>query len=61
MVPCRTVADFLGYGHDGNEELVRRIKSNLEQRGHDVRFNKSKQQVPPPSGIDYTKSLEVAG
>ena len=32
---------FLSYGHDGNEELVRRIKVDLEQRGHDVWFDKS--------------------
>ena len=27
---------FLSYGHDRNEELVRRIKADLEARGHDV-------------------------
>lgn len=32
---------FLSYGHDNNEELVRRIKADLEQRGHDVWFDKS--------------------
>jgi hypothetical protein len=32
---------FLSYGHDGNEELVRRIRTNLEARGHDVWFDKS--------------------
>lgn len=32
---------FLSYGHDANEELVRRIKADLEQRGHDVWFDKS--------------------
>jgi hypothetical protein len=32
---------FLSYGHDSNEELVHRIKTDLEQRGHDVWFDKS--------------------
>ncbi|MCA9122279.1 MAG: TIR domain-containing protein [Planctomycetaceae bacterium] len=32
---------FLSYGHDANEELVRLIKVGLEQRGHDVWFDKS--------------------
>src|SRR6266446_7035964 len=32
---------FLSYGHDSNEELVRRIKADLEKRGHDVWFDKS--------------------
>lgn len=31
---------FLSYGHDANEELVRRIKADLEKRGHDVWFDK---------------------
>ncbi len=38
MTPQRI---FLSYGHDANEELVRRIKADLEQRGHDVWFDKS--------------------
>lgn len=32
---------FLSYGHDSSEELVRLIKTDLEQRGHDVWFDKS--------------------
>jgi hypothetical protein len=32
---------FLSYGHDSNEELVRRIKTDLEKRGHDVWFDKA--------------------
>jgi hypothetical protein len=31
---------FLSYGHDSNEDMVRRIKTDLEQRGHDVWFDK---------------------
>ncbi len=31
---------FLSYGHDANEELVRRIYADLKQRGHDVWFDK---------------------
>jgi hypothetical protein len=27
---------FFSYGHDSNEELVRRIRYDLEKRGHDV-------------------------
>ena len=32
---------FLSYGHDNNEELVRRIYADLKQRGHDVWFDKT--------------------
>jgi len=32
---------FLSYGHDANEERVRRIKADLEKRGHDVWFDKN--------------------
>lgn len=32
---------FISYGHDANEELVRRIKADLEERGHDVWFDKN--------------------
>jgi hypothetical protein len=32
---------FLSYGHDHNEELVRLIKTDLENRGHDVWFDKN--------------------
>jgi hypothetical protein len=32
---------FLSYGHDAKEILVRRIKADLEKRGHDVWFDKS--------------------
>ncbi|HEY9175392.1 MAG TPA: TIR domain-containing protein [Verrucomicrobiae bacterium] len=31
---------FFSYGHDANEELVRRIKTDLEKRGHEVWFDK---------------------
>ena len=39
--PSEPLRIFLSYGHDANEELVRRIKADLEQRGHDVWFDKS--------------------
>src|ERR1039457_32040 len=32
---------FLSYGHDSNEELVRRIYADLKKRGHDVWFDKN--------------------
>ena len=32
---------FLSYGHDDNEEIVRRIKADLEKCGHDVWFDKN--------------------
>ena len=32
---------FLSYGHDSNEDLVRRIRADLEERGHSVWFDKS--------------------
>ncbi len=43
-VPAESVTPrriFLSYGHDANECLVRRIKADLEKRGHDVWFDKS--------------------
>lgn len=39
--PIAPMRIFLSYGHDDNEELVRRIKADLETRGHDVWFDKS--------------------
>lgn len=39
--PFTALRIFLSYGHDENEELVRRIKADLQQRGHDVWFDKT--------------------
>src|SRR5271170_1007174 len=39
--PVAPLRIFLSYGHDANEELVRRIKTDLEKRGHDVWFDKN--------------------
>ncbi len=44
---------FLSYGHDGNEELVRRIKADLEKRGHDVWFDKNEIKA----GDDWRRSI----
>lgn len=44
---------FLSYGHDSNEELVRQIKTDLEQRGHDVWFDKSEIKT----GHDWRRSI----
>ena len=44
---------FLSYGHDSNEELVRCIKTDLEQRGHAVWFDKSEIK----SGSDWRRSI----
>ena len=38
--PFAPLRIFLSYGHDANEELVRRIYADLKQRGHDVWFDK---------------------
>ncbi len=39
--PSTPLRIFLSYGHDANEELVRRIKTDLEKRRHDVWFDKN--------------------
>jgi len=39
--PSVSMRIFLSYGHDANEVLVRRIKNDLEKRGHDVWFDKN--------------------
>jgi hypothetical protein len=44
---------FLSYGHDANEELVRRIRGDLERRGHDVWFDKSEIRF----GDDWRRSI----
>jgi len=44
---------FLSYGHDSNEELVRRIKTDLEKRGHDVWFDKNAIK----SGDDWRREI----
>jgi hypothetical protein len=54
--PAKTFAPlriFLSYGHDANEGLVRRIKTDLEKRGHDVWFDKSEIK----SGDDWRRSI----
>lgn len=50
FVPLRV---FLSYGHDVNEELVRRIKADLEKRGHDVWFDKTEIK----GGDDWRRSI----
>lgn len=44
---------FLSYGHDANEELVRRIKTDLEHRGHDVWFDKTEIKA----GDDWRRAI----
>ncbi len=44
---------FLSYGHDANEELVRRIYADLKQRGHDVWFDKTDIKA----GDDWRRSI----
>src|SRR5438132_13511127 len=44
---------FLSYAHDANEELVTRIKADLEKRGHDVWFDKSEIKF----GDDWRRSI----
>ena len=51
--PFAPLRIFLSYGHDANEELVRRIKADLEKRGHDVWFDKSEIKV----GDDWRRSI----
>lgn len=56
FTPARTFAPlriFLSYGHDANEELVRRIKADLEKRRHDVWFDKSEIKA----GDDWRRSI----
>lgn len=44
---------FLSYGHDRNEELVLRIKSDLEKRGHRVWIDRSEIK----SGDDWRRAI----
>jgi len=44
---------FLSNGHDANEELVRRIKTDLEGGGRDVWFERSKIKF----GDDWRRSI----
>ena len=39
--PVAPLRIFLSYGHDTNEDLVRRIYADLKKRGHDVWFDKN--------------------
>jgi len=50
FVPMRI---FLSYGHDANEELVTLIKSDLEERGHDVWIDKTEIKA----GDDWRRSI----
>jgi len=51
--PFAPLRIFLSYGHDANEELDRRIKTDLEKRGHDVWFDKN--DIRP--GDDWRRSI----
>lgn len=48
FTPTKSVAPlciFLSYGHDANEDLVRRIYADLKKRGHDVWFDKTEIKI----------------
>jgi hypothetical protein len=49
----KTLRIFLSYGHDDNEPLVRRIKADLEARGHDVWFDKAEIKA----GDDWRRAI----
>lgn len=51
--PFSPLRIFLSYGHDSSEELVRRIKADLEKRGHDFWFDKSEIKF----GDDWRRSI----
>ena len=51
--PITPMRIFLSYGHDANEELVRRIKADLEKRGHDVWFDKTEIKA----GDDWRRAI----
>jgi hypothetical protein len=51
--PHAPLSIFLSYGHDDNEELVRRIKADLEKREHDVWFDKNEIKF----GDDWRRSI----
>lgn len=50
---CHPLRIFLSYGHDCNEDLVRRIKADLEARAHDVWFD----QTEIKGGQDWRRSI----
>ncbi|MBA3352502.1 MAG: TIR domain-containing protein, partial [Blastocatellia bacterium] len=55
VVPLRI---FLSYGHDKNEKLVRRIKADLERRGHVVWFDRTPEAGKGiSSGDDWRRSI----
>ena len=45
---------FISYGHDDHVELARRLKANLETRGHEAWFDEDR--LKP--GVDWERSLE---
>ena len=51
--PFSPLRIFLSYGHDANEELVLRIKTDLEKRGHLVWFDKTEIKA----GDDWRRSI----
>ena len=44
---------FFSYGHDSNESIVSRIKTDLEKRGHNVWIDKNKIK----SGNNWRRSI----
>ena len=53
--PSGPMGIFLSYGHDANEELVGRIKADLEKRGHDVWFDESEIRF----GDDWRRQIRL--
>lgn len=51
--PVAKLRIFLSYGHDTSEGRVRRIKSDLEKRGHDAWFDKA----APRFGDDWWHTI----
>ena len=52
-LPKKKLRIFLSYGHDRNEELVRRIKTDLDALGHDVWIDKEEIKF----GHDWRRSI----
>jgi len=51
--PFEALRIFLSYGHDRNEELVRCIKADLENRGHRVWYDRSEIKA----GSDWRRAI----
>ena len=58
--PNNSVRIFFSYGHDGNQELVLRIKADIESRGHSTWIDSSKIKAGDDWRREITEGIQAS-